>query len=203
MPVVLVLSTSSCYWGFGAGPTFPQGRSPSKDGANSTAEIGFQYDYRRIARLMFLGSAQMFGGAVMTVDGGQRVVVPLGLALGTDVTAFHLSSSTNIRGMARVYWGSDVRIGPSGSDTVQPDSHTLGGLFGATLHWTSDEEGLGPLGLSFSAGILTARADAPALGRVTFLAPMLLVGFDFFPPTLLKCWFIDEKCPHYFRPVPN
>ena len=67
--------------------------------------------------------------------------------------------------------------------------------------FAGDGEGMGPTGLTLSAGLLVARAETPDLGRITYLAPMLLLSIDFFPPLLLYCFLIDEKCKHYWDPM--
>jgi hypothetical protein len=198
---------SSCYVGMGVGPTIPRTSEPmSRDGANTSFDIGLQYDYRRIVRVMAFGSGQAFGGALFTV-GGQHVVAPQEEGVGVDVSLRRLRSNLLLRATARGYYGSGVSVGPKGGEVEQPDSHLLGGMFGATLHlatMTEDEEkDSGPGGISLTAAVLVARVDASPIGHQTFLAPMLILGFDFFPPTILKCWFIDDKCPGYLLRAKN
>jgi len=196
------LLTSGCYWGFGAGPTLVSGRSSAKSGANSMTEVGFVFDYKRVVRVAYAGSLQFHHGALFTVD-GQHVVVPLPNSVQVEVTAHRFPEEVYLRGMARAYWGSGIRVGPSGHEAVQGDSHGYGGLFGATVLFAGDDQGLGPTGLSISTGLLVASAQTPTLGHMTYFAPMLLVGYDFFPPSILYCWFVDEKCPHHLTPVKN
>jgi hypothetical protein len=68
-------------------------------------------------------------------------------------------------------------------------------MLGASVLLAADEEGLGPTGLVLSAGLMVGHADAPPVGSSSFLAPMNMVGFDFFPPFLLRCLFWDDDCP--------
>jgi hypothetical protein len=108
-----------------------------------------------------------------------------------------------LRPMARFYWGSDVRVGKEDAEVTQPNTRTLGGLLGASLLIATDEKGIGTFGMTLSAGLLVARADAGVLGDITVLAPMVLVGFDFNPPLILRCLFWDERCPYFFRLHPG
>jgi hypothetical protein len=197
-----VASAPGCYLGFGAGPTFPQGRADSKSGADSMADVGLVFDYQRVVRVMYARSLQLYGGALYTVD-GQHVVAPLPHTLEVAVTAYRWPSEVYLRPMARVHWGAGVRVGAEGEEVTQASSSTMGGLLGASVLFAGDNEGVGPFGLTISAGLLVARSDAAAIGRTTFLAPMLLIGWDLFPPFVLRCWLFDKTCPHHFRGVRN
>jgi hypothetical protein len=197
-----VASAPGCYLGFGVGPTYPQNRSVSTNGANTMTDLGLVFDYERVVRVMYARSLQLYGGALYTVD-GQQVIAPLANTLEVAVTAYRWPSEVYLRPMARVQWGSDVRVGAEGEEVKQPNSSTVGGLLGASVLLAGDNQGLGHFGLSVSAGLLVARSDAAAMGRTTFLAPMVLLGWDFFPPFVFRCWLLDEKCPHYFRGVKN
>jgi hypothetical protein len=204
--IAWVALSCSCYVGGGFGPTYPVGApAPAKAGANTAFEVGLTYDYHRLVRVMYLVSGQQFGGAVFTAD-GQHVVAPLEAALGVDVTTLRLGRDFLLRATARGYYGSGVRVGPMDHEVRQPGSTALGGLFGATLHLASTpetEEGLGPTGLSLTIGALWARADGLPMGRQVFIAPMILFATEFSPPHVLYCWFVNEKCPHFLRPVKN
>jgi len=104
-----------------------------------------------------------------------------------------------LRGSARGYYGSGVRVGELHHEVEQPGTHAFGGLLGVTIHLASTpdkEEGLGPSGLSATVGLLAARADAGQLGGQTVLAPMLLLGAEFSPPHMIYCWLISDTCPH-------
>lgn len=121
-----------------------------------------------------------------------------------EVTAFRLPEEIYLRPMARGYWGSTVRVGPEGAERPQTGSKSYAGLFGGTVLFAGDNEGLGPLGLSLSAGLLVGRAEAPVIGGdVTYVAPMLLLGFDLFPPLMLYCWFVNDECKHHVRSFKN
>ena len=189
------VSASSCYWGFGAGPAFVTGRSQSKSGANSMTELGLMFDYHRTVRVMYARSLQLNGGAQLTAD-GQHLVAPLQNQVEVQVTALRWSPEVYLRVLARGFWGSDVKVGPDGQEVSQPGASAYGGMLGATLLLAGDHEQLGQTGLALSAGLLVGRAETRDLGRVSFLAPMVMVGFDFFPPLLIDCLLIDDKCPH-------
>jgi hypothetical protein len=180
----LCLPTAGCYWGFGAGPTYPSGPSPSSDGANALTEVGLVFDYRRVVRVMYARSFQQFGGAVYTA-GGQSVVAPLENELEVQVTVHRLGEQVYLRALARGMLGSNVRVGPTDHEIDQPGHRALAGMLGASVLFAADHEGLGPTGLIVSAGVLVGRADTAVLGSSSFVAPMVLVGFDFFPP--LSC----------------
>jgi hypothetical protein len=195
----------SCYLGAAVGPTFPVGGpAPSSAGANGAFEFGLTYDYRRLVRVSYIASLQGFGGAVFT-SGGQHVIAPLPGSLDVDVTVLRFDPSLLLRITGRGYYGSGVRVGESGKEVSQPGSHAFGGLLGATLHLATppdDDSGLGPAGLSVTAGLLVARVDAGAgaIGGQTFLAPMVILGGEFSPPHMIYCWLIDDSCPHVKPP---
>jgi hypothetical protein len=193
----------SCYLGAAVGPTFPVGGpAPSKAGANGAFEFGLTYDYRRLVRVSYIASLQGFGGAAFT-SGGQHVIAPLPGSLDVDVTVLRFDPSWLLRITGRGYYGSGVRVGESGKEVSQPGSQAFGGLLGVTLHLATppdDDSGLGPAGLSVTAGLLVARADAVAIGGQTFLAPMLMLGGEFSPPQMIYCWLIDDSCPHVKPP---
>src|SRR5438552_11861639 len=201
----LALCCCSCYIGGGLGPTFPQGvPPPSKAGANTTLEIGLTYDYKRLVRVGYFTSLQQLDGAVYTA-GGQHLVVPLPVVVGVDVTVWRLNPNRLLRATARGYYGSGVRIGDVGKEIEQPGSWSLGGLFGATFHLASapdDPEGLGPYGLSLTAGLLVTHVDAAAISSQVFLAPMVMFG-EVSPFHIFYCWFIDRTCPDTLRGAPN
>jgi hypothetical protein len=189
---------TSCYVGAAVGPAFPTGAPPSSAGADAAFELGLTYDYKRMVRVMFVDSLQQFDGAVFEA-GGQHLVVPLDGALGVDVTAWRFSPNLLLRGTARGYYGSGVRVGVIHQEVKQPGTHAFGGLLGLTLHLASTpdkEEGLGPAGLSATLGVLVAHADAGPFGGQGFVAPMLLLGAEFSPPHMIYCWLIAESCPH-------
>jgi hypothetical protein len=192
------LLAAGCYWGFAGGPTVPVHQSAPKNGADSMTELGVVFDYGRVVRVAYARSLQLYGGSMFTV-GGQHVVAPLPNSVHLEVTALRFSEEMYLRAMARGYWGSGVRVGPDGEEIAQVSSSSYGGLFGATFLVAGDHEQLGPTGLSLSIGVLVARADTPATGPVTYLAPMALIGFDVFPPLLLYCLFWDDKCPHHLK----
>ena len=106
-----------------------------------------------------------------------------------------------LRPTARLYWGPEVRIGDTTSQTPEPGSSGLAGLLGATVLFAGDDQGVGYT--SLTAGMFVGRADTSSLGRVTFWAPTLLVGFDFSPHMLLYCWLMDDKCQYHFRGIKN
>jgi hypothetical protein len=110
-----------CYWGVGAGPTFATRRSNAKSGADSMMELGFVFDYERIVRVAYSGSLQLYHGALFTLD-GQHVVAELPNSIQLEVTAYRLPQEVYLRPMARVYWGSSVRVGPDGAESRQPGS---------------------------------------------------------------------------------
>jgi hypothetical protein len=195
---VLSFATGGCYWGFGAGPTYPNGTSPSSSGANSLTDVGLVFDYRRVVRVMYARSFQMFGGAVYTA-GGQSVVAPLENELEVQVTVRRLSELVYLRAMARGMVGSNVRVGPTDHEIEQPGHRALGAMLGASLLVAADHEGLGPTGLIVSAGVLVGRTDTGVLGSSSFVAPMVLVGFDFFPPLLVRCLLWDDSCPSHIK----
>jgi len=189
----------ACYTSWNLGAAYPTGRPQSHGGGDLAMDVGLVFDYRRVVRIAYARSFQMFGGAAFTAD-GQSVVVPLPNVVEMQVTAWRLhDQEIYLRGMARGYWGSPVRVGPLDHEAAEPGSSAYGGLLGVTLLIAGDHEGLGPTGLSLTAGVLVARADTESLGRISFVTPMVLVGADIFPPFLLYCWFIDDKCQHYLR----
>jgi hypothetical protein len=161
-------------------------------------DVGLAYDFRRRVRLAVAESFQMFGGGVFTAD-GQSVIVPLPHVVELQVTAYTWPEQIYLRGTARAYWGSSVRIGPREDEVAEPGSRAYGGLLGATLMVAGDHEGLGPTSLYLTAGVLVARADTEALGRLSFVTPMFILGSDFFPPLVLYCWLLDDKCPHHLK----
>jgi hypothetical protein len=202
-PTIVVLAglglpTGGCYWGFGAGPTYPTGPSPSESGANSLTEVGLVFDYRRLVRVMYARSFQLFGGGVYTA-GGQSVVAPLENQLEVQVTVRRFGEQVYLRALARGMLGSNVRVGPMDHEIEQPGHRALGGMLGASVLFAADHEGLGQTGLIVSAGVLVGRADTSLLGSSSFVAPMLLVGFDFFPPLLVHCLFWDDTCPNHIK----
>lgn len=189
-------STSACYLGFAGGPAYATGRAQAKSGANSSLDLGLAYDYRRIVRVMYARSLQLYGGAQLGVD-GEHVVVPLENEVEVQVTTYRFAEETYLRALARGFWGSEVRVGQEGHELVQSHAHAYAGMLGASLLFAGDHEQLGPTDIVLSLGLLAGRAETRSLGEVSFLAPMATVGFDFFPPLLIYCVFIDDKCPHH------
>lgn len=49
--------------GFGAGPTLVTSRSNTKNGADSMAELGLVFDYKRVVRVGYARSLQLYDGA--------------------------------------------------------------------------------------------------------------------------------------------
>jgi hypothetical protein len=160
-------------------------------------DVGLVFDYRRVVRVAYARSFQMLGGAAFTAE-GQVVIVPLPNVVELQVTALRFPEEVYLRGMARAYWGSSVRVGPTNREVAEPGSSAYGGLLGVTVLFAGDHEQIGPTALSLTAGVMVARAETESLGRLSFVTPMLLLGADFFPPLLLYCWF-DEKCPHHLK----
>jgi hypothetical protein len=191
-------ATPSCFASWNLGAAYPTGRPESHGGGDVSMDVGLVFDYRRIVRVAYARSFQMFGGAAFTAD-GQAVIVPLPNVVEIQVTALHVRDDVHLRGMARGYWGSGVQIGPMDHEVEEPGSTAYGGMLGATLMVSGDHEGLGPTAASLTAGVLVARADTESLGRLSFVTPMLMFGADFFPPLLLYCWLVDEKCEHHLK----
>lgn len=191
-------ASTSCYWGFAGGPATATGRSQSKWGANSSMDVGVVFDHRRIVRVMYARSLQLYGGVQLTAD-GQHIVAPLQNELEVQVTAFRLPDEVYLRLLARGFWGSEVRVGPVGRELVQPGADAYAGMLGASVLFAGDHEQLGPTGMTASLGLLAGRAETQSLGRVSYLAPMVTLGFDVFPPLLIYCVLIDDKCPHHLK----
>jgi hypothetical protein len=196
MALAWACAAPSCYAAWSVGANRPLGRAQSETGGYAAMDVGLVFDYRRFVRVAYARSFQMFGGGALTVD-GQGVIVPLPNVIELQATVHHWPEQVYLRATARGYWGSNVRVGPRGQETVEPGSSAYGGMLGATILFAGDHEGVGPAGLSLTAGVLVGRADTESLGRVPFVTPMLMLGADFFPPLLFYCWFVDEKCPHH------
>lgn len=165
-------------------------------------DFGLVYDYQRTVRVMYARSLQLYGGAQLGVE-GQHVVVPLQNEVELQVTAHRFPTETYLRVLARGFWGSEVRVGPDGHEIAQPHADGYAGMLGTSLLFAGDHEQLGPTGLSLSVGVLLGRAETAAQGEISFLAPMLSVGVDFFPPLLIYCLLIDDKCPHHLLGAKN
>jgi hypothetical protein len=61
--VAVPVLASGCYMGFGAGPTLVTSRSNTKNGADSMAELGLVFDYKRVVRVGYARSLQLYDGA--------------------------------------------------------------------------------------------------------------------------------------------
>lgn len=188
----------SCYWGFTGGPAFVSGRPGSKPGANSSMDFGLVFDHKRVVRVMYARSLQLYGGAQLT-SGGQHIVVPLQNVLEVQVTAHRWPQEMYLRLLARGYWGSQARAGEEGKEITQLGADSYAGMLGATLLFAGDNEQMGPTGIALSLGLLAGRADTQSQGPLTFVAPMVLLGFDVFPPLLIYCVLVDDKCPHHLK----
>ena len=189
--------TCSCYFGAAAGAAFPVAgtapRSPSGGGAPIGMDVGFQYDFRRLVRVMYVGSLQMSGGVPFIVR-GQEVHAPYGDSLGLDVTVKRWPAY-QLRVAARASpFQQEVFVGAAGARSKAPGSSVRTGFLGLNWQLLGDDEARGQVGVSLMGGVLVQRVSASSLGSQWILGPMLMLGMDWnwrFP----YCLFIDTDCP--------
>ena len=153
LPVPLALC--SCYFSLGTGAAIPAAgtspREPSRAGAVVAADGGFQYDHRRLVRVLAFGSLQMSHGVSFEVR-GQSVKAPYETGLGLDVTAWR-RPDVLLRVAARVWpFSQQIRLATPGATVQEPGSNVRTALLGVNWHVLGDRPGAGPIGASFMAG---------------------------------------------------
>jgi hypothetical protein len=200
---VLCLFVSSCYVGAGLGGTLPlSAQQNGRSGGIVAGEMGFQYDYKRLLRVMYLGSGQMFGGAVSHV-GDATVVSPFNTGLQLDVTL--VRRDWILYRLTTQGWllNDRVLVGTGAADPVeQPGSRTFGALLGGTVQLLGDTTETGPLGLNLTVGMLVQTTHADAIGRRWTAAPMVVLGADY-SWQIFRCMFVDDQCSHYIMRAKN
>jgi hypothetical protein len=193
---LFALGASSCYFGAGLGGAIPL-RAPAPSGPRGVAALegGFQYDHRRLVRVMAIGSGQLGGGAHFEA-GGRVIEAPFGNGFGLDVTVLPRPDYL-LRVSARAWpFAQEVALGSGDARRVQPGSRVRTALLGGTLHLLGDEEELGPVGVSLLAGLLVQRVSGIGPSPQWAVAPMVLVGMDW-GWKLLHCWFVNEACSQH------
>ena len=65
-------AVQACYTSWNLGAAYPTGRPQSHAGGDIAMDVGLVFDYRRVVRIAYARSFQMFGGATFTAQHGRE-----------------------------------------------------------------------------------------------------------------------------------
>jgi hypothetical protein len=144
-----------------------------------------------------MGSGQL-GDGVGFKTAGQVVKAPYRNGLGLDVTVLRRPNYLwRLTGRAWPFT-QEASVGTEEEVVAQPGSRVRTAFAGGSLHLLGDEDELGPVGVSLTAGLLVQRVSGTTLGHPQWAAgPVVLLGMDW-GWQALYCWFIKASCSHHF-----